>query len=133
MIKAVKYSMFYAIGFMCLGMLLAECVPGSLLLMFDASESMLAIGIPAIRILCTCFVLAGFNIIASSLFQAVGDSIYSLVMSAIRQLIVLLPAAYLLSLTGNLDAVWLSFPIAEIAALIVSSALLRKVLKKLNF
>jgi Na+-driven multidrug efflux pump len=63
----------------------------------------------------------------------VGDSIYSLVMSAIRQLIVLLPAAYLLSLTGNLDAVWLSFPIAEIAALIVSSALLKKVLKKLNF
>ncbi len=133
MIKAVKYSMFYAIGFMCMGMLLAECIPGTLLLMFDASESMLDIGIPAIRILCTCFVLAGFNIIASSLFQAVGDSVYSLVMSAIRQLLVLLPAAYLLSLTGNLDAVWLSFPIAEIAALLVSSMLFRKVLKKLNF
>lgn len=133
MIQTVKYSMVYAIAIMLLGLVFAEAAPGSLLLMFDASESMLAIGIPAIRILCSCFVLAGFNIIASSLFQAVGDSVYSLIMSGIRQLIVLLPAAYLLSLTGELDAVWLSFPIAEVAALIVSAVFLKKVLKKLNF
>lgn len=133
MIKATKYSMIYATGIMLLGLLLAETVPGQLLLMFDASENMLDIGIPAIRILCTCFVFAGFNIIASSLFQAVGDSVYSLVASCIRQLIVLLPAAYLLALTGILDAVWLAFPIAEIASLAVCIFYLRKSTKKLDF
>lgn len=133
MIKATKYSMIYATAIMLLGLLLAETVPGQLLLMFDASENMLDIGIPAIRILCTCFVFAGFNIIASSLFQAVGDSVYSLVASCIRQLIVLLPAAYLLALTGILDAVWLAFPIAEIASLVVCIFYLRKSTKKLVF
>ena len=133
MIQTMKYSMVYATVIMTLGMLFAEVAPGFLLQMFDASESMMAIGIPAVRILCSCFVLAGFNIIASSLFQAVGDSVYSLIMSGIRQLIVLLPAAYLLSLTKELDAVWLSFPIAEVAAIIVSAVLLKKVLKKLDF
>lgn len=133
MIQTMKYSMVYATVIMTLGMLFAEVAPGFLLQMFDASESMMAIGIPAVRILCSCFVLAGFNIIASSLFQAVGDSVYSLIMSGIRQLIVLLPAAYLLSLTKELDAVWLSFPIAEVAAIIVSVVLLKKVLKKLDF
>lgn len=133
MIQTMKYSMVYATVIMTLGMLFAEVAPGFLLQMFDASESMMAIGIPAVRILCSCFVLAGFNIIASSLFQAVGDSVYSLIMSGIRQLIVLLPAAYLLSLTKELDAVWLSFPIAEVAAITVSAVLLKKVLKKLDF
>jgi len=112
---------------------LAETIPGQMLLMFDASESMLSIGIPAIRILCTCFIFAGFNVISSSLFQAVGKSMYSLIMSMIRQLFVLLPAAWLLSLTGILDAVWLSFPIAEVAAVIVSVFFLKRTLKKLNF
>lgn len=133
MIKAMKYSMVYATVIMLAGLILAEIIPGQLLLMFDASESMLAIGIPALRILCTCYLFAGFNVIASSLFQAVGDSMYSLIMSVIRQILVLLPVAYLLSLTGKLNAVWLSFPIAEIAALAVSVILLRKTMKKLNF
>lgn len=133
MVKATKYSMIYATGIMVLGFLLAEIIPGSMLLMFDASESMLAIGVPAIRILCTCFLFAGFNVVASSLFQAVGDSMYSLIMSMIRQLVVLLPAAYLLSLSGVLNAVWLSFPIAEVAATIVSVILLRRTMKKLDF
>lgn len=133
MIKTTKYSMIYATALMIVGLLLAQIIPGQLLLMFDASENMLSIGIPALRILCTCFVFAGFNITASSLFQAVGDSIYSLVMSMIRQLFVLLPVAYLLSLTGELNAVWLSFPIAEVAATIVSIILLRRTVRKLNF
>ena len=133
MMKTVKYSMIYATALMLIGLFLAEVIPMPLLMLFDASESMLAIGIPALRILCTCFVFAGVNIISSSLFQAVGDSVYSLVMSVIRQLVVLLPAAYLLSLTGQVNAVWLSFPIAEIAALIVSIIFLKKVTKKLNF
>lgn len=133
MIKTVKYSMVYAVVIMLLGMLIAELVPGTLLLLFDASESMLTIGIPALRILCTCFALAGFNIIASSMFQALGNSMYSLIMSVIRQVLVLLPVAWLLSLTGILDAVWLSFPIAEVVSTVVAIVLLKKTLKKINF
>lgn len=133
MVKTVKYSMVYAVSIMLVGLLLAELIPGQMLLLFDASESMLSIGIPAIRILCTCFLLAGFNVIASSLFQAVGDSMYSLIMSMIRQLFVLLPVAWLLSLTGVLNAVWLAFPIAEVVATVVSLILMKKTLKKLDF
>lgn len=132
MVKATKYSMIYATAMMVVGLLLAQIIPGQLLMMFDASENMLAIGIPALRILCTCFLFAGFNITASSLFQAVGDSVYSLVMSMIRQLVVLLPVAWLLSLTGELNAVWLSFPIAELVATIVTLILLKKTMKKLT-
>lgn len=133
MIKATKYSMIYATSLMILGLLTAEIIPEKLLLLFDASESMLSIGVPALRILCSSFIFVGFNIISSSLFQAVGNSVYSLLMSMIRQLFVLLPVAYLLSLTGRLELVWLSFPIAEVAALIVSITLLKKTLKKLDF
>lgn len=125
--------MVYAVVIMLLGMLIAELVPGTLLLLFDASESMLTIGIPALRILCTCFALAGFNIIASSMFQALGNSMYSLIMSVIRQVLVLLPVAWLLSLTGILDVVWLSFPIAEVVSTVVAIVLLKKTLKKINF
>lgn len=133
MLKAVKYGMIYATAFMLVGFLLAQFFPAQLLRLFDASESMLEIGVPALRIISTCFILAGVNIVSGSLFQAVGDSVYSLVMSVIRQLVVLLPVAYLLSLTGNVNMVWLSFPIAEVVALAVSLLFLRKVIKKLNF
>lgn len=133
MIKTTKYCMIYATAMMVVGLVLAQTIPGQLLLMFDASEQMLAIGIPALRILCTCFLFAGFNITASSLFQAVGDSMYSLIMSMVRQLFVLLPVAYLLSLSGQLNAVWLSFPIAEVVATVVTLILLKKTMRKLNF
>ena len=117
-IKTMKSSMFAAVAIMFAGLLVAELIPDQLLLLFNASEQMLAIGVPALRILCLCYVFAGFSIVASGVFQGLGKSVYSLVLSVIRQLVILLPAAYLLSLTGELNAVWFSFPIAEIASVL---------------
>ena len=95
---------------------------------------MLKIGIPALRIIAIHFPIAAFSIILSSTFQALGNGVYSLIVSLARQLVVLVPAAYLLSLSGNLNMVWFSFPIAEVMSLTVSLLLWRRLRrKKLNF
>ena len=90
---------------------------------------MLAIGTPALRIIALSFVLAGFCIISMSVCQAIGNPIYSLVVSVCRQLVVLLPVAWLLSQTGNLTLVWLAFPIAELMSLTLSAIFLGKTLR----
>ena len=100
---------------------------------FSASDAMLAMGEPALRIMGSSYIFAGFCIVCSSFFQALGNSMYSLYVSVARQLFVLIPVAFLLSLTGVLNLVWLSFPIAEIASVTFSIFFLRKILKKLNF
>ena len=115
--QTLKLGIGIAVGIMSIGFLLFQLIPDTLLLLFDASEHMLSIGIPALRIISTSFLFAGFCIVVSSLFQALGNGVYSMVVSIARQLIVLLPAAYLLSRLGNVDYVWWSFPIAEIASL----------------
>jgi Na+-driven multidrug efflux pump len=96
---------------------------------FEASEEMLAIGVPALRIICTCFIFAGFNVVSSSTLQALGHGVMSMTVSIVRQLLVLLPVAYLLSLTGQLDLVWLAFPIAEIVAVIMCVIFTRRMVK----
>ena len=103
-----------------------------LLRLFDASEAMIAIGIPAFRITSFTYPLAAVSIVASSVFQALGKSMYSMLVSLGRQLIVLIPVAYLFSLTGVLDDVWLAFPIAEVVCLISSLFFLKKVLHRLD-
>ena len=118
-LKAIKTSITMAMVIMIAGLILFQTVPDVMLKMFDASETMLSIGVPALRIISLSFVFAGFCIGCSSVFQALGYAIYSMIMSVARQLLVLLPAAYLLSLTGKVDLVWLSFPLAEIASLAV--------------
>ena len=85
---------------------------------------MLAVGIPALRILCIPFIPAGVSIIFNGVFQALDRSLFSMFVSISRQLLVLIPAAYLLSLSGNIDAVWLSYPIAEVVSLLVSVTLM---------
>ena len=91
---------------------------------------MLAIGIPALRIISISFLIAGFCIIASSLFQALGHGLLSLIVSIMRQLVVLLPAAYILAQFGNVNYVWWAFPMAEIASIIFCSFFLRYIYKK---
>ena len=88
------------------------------------------IGIPALRIISTHYLIAGVCITISCVCQAFGYSVYSLFISCLRQLVALLPAAYLLSLTGRLDLIWLSFPIAEVVSISVSLPMLRRVLRK---
>ncbi len=130
--KTIRYSICYAVGIMALGVILFQTIPESLLQLFSASEKMLAIGVPALRIISIHFVMAGFSIIANSVCQALGFSVYSLLVSLMRQLIVLLPAAWVLALSGNVNAVWWAFPIAEIVSVVMSMLFLRKVLKKIK-
>lgn len=117
---------------MMLGLAVFETIPQVLLSFFNASENMLAIGIPALRIIALHFLLAGFCIIAGSVCQAIGNPFYSLIVSVCRQLVVLLPAAWLLSKTGRLELVWLAFPIAELVSFALSSIFLGKTMKKAN-
>lgn len=130
--KTLKCGSIYAVSIMMIGLILAQLIPGTLLKMFNASDNMMSIGIPALRIICISFVFAGFAIVASGVFQGLGKSIYSLIVSVTRQLFVLIPAAYLLSLTGVLNLVWLSFPIAEIVSVAVTLWGLRKVMVHLD-
>jgi len=130
MMKTFKLSVLYAVSIMILGFLVMQIFPAPLFAMFEASEEMLAIGVPALRLISISFIFAGFCIIAGSMFQALGNGVLSMIVSVARQLFVLLPVAYLLSLTGNLNLIWLSFPIAEIASLTLSSIFLYRIYKK---
>lgn len=117
LIKTLKLSIIYAVGLMLLGVIIFQLFPAPLFALFDASETMIAIGIPALRIISLSFIFAGFCIVCGSLFQALGNGVYSMVVSIARQLLVLLPVAYLLSLSGKVEVVWWAFPIAEIVSL----------------
>lgn len=117
LIKTLKLSILYAVGLMAVGFLIFQIFPAPLFALFDASETMLSIGIPALRAISFSFLFAGFCIVCGSLFQALGNGVYSMVVSIARQLVVLLPAAYLLSLTGKVEYVWWAFPIAELVSL----------------
>ncbi len=128
--KTVKLSVLYAVGMLSIGAVLMMTFPGKLMSLFNATETMLSIGIPALRTIAISFFAAGFSIISLSVFQALGHGLLSLEVSVIRQLIVLLPSAWLLSLTGNVNNVWWSFPIAEIASFTFSAIFLKRVYKK---
>ena len=118
--ESLKFAMMLAVVIMLVGMIVFEVIPGQLLGMFNASDDMKQIGIPALRIICLSFPLAGFSIAMGSIFQAFSESIYSLIISIGRQLVVLIPIAWLLSLTGNVNLVWWAFPVAELVSLVLS-------------
>ena len=126
---ALKLGLITAIGYMLLGLLVFQTIPGPLLSLFNSSEEMLALGRPALRIISLSFVFAGFSVISISACQALGKSIYSLFVSVGRQLVVLIPAAYLLSLIGEVGYVWWAFPIAEIMSVVLCAFFLMRVLK----
>lgn len=122
MMKTVVLGIAYAVGYMALGLLAFQIFPETLLGFFNMSdEASLAIAVPCLRIISISFVFAGFCIIIGSVFQALGKSIYSMFVSIARQLLVLIPVAYLLSLTGDVTVVWWAFPIAEIMSVIASA------------
>ncbi len=130
--KTIKLSLFTALSVMACGFIIFEAVPGLLLGFFNASEQMLQIGIPALRIIAINFMLAGFCIISISVFQAIGNPSHSFIISVCRQLVVLIPSAWLLSKTGKLNLVWLSFPISELVSVLMCAFFLIKTLKKLH-
>ena len=131
MVKTIKLSMGIAFGLLLLGFAGFELIPQVLLQMFDASKEMLEIGCRALRVIGAHFLFAWFCIIALTVFQALGKAVYSMIVSIMRQLIVLIPAAYVLSKIGGLHAVWWAFPIAEAISLTVSACFLANIYKKI--
>ena len=127
--QTIKLSIGIAVGIMLIGLLIFQTMPKTLLGLFEASEHMLAIGVPALRIISLSFVFAGFCIVISSVFQALGNGMYSLIMSAARQIVVILPVAYIFAKTIGLGAVWFSYPIAEIVSVAICVVLLIRILK----
>jgi putative MATE family efflux protein len=119
-IHTIRLSIEIAIGIMLFALLIIQLYPEKMLLLFNASNDMINIGIPALRIISLSYIFAGFSVVAGSVFQAFGNGVMSLMVSVGRQLVVLVPAAYLLSLTGNVNLVWWSYPIAEVASLVLS-------------
>ena len=127
--KTLKHTIVYAVVILAFGFLLFQAVPGPLLQMFNASEHMRAIGIPALRIISFSFIPAAISIAYSSAFQALGKAVYSMFISIARQLIVLLPVAYVLAQIATVDYVWLTFPIAEVVSLILTLLFMKKLHK----
>lgn len=104
--------------------------PEQLLSLFKPSEQMLQIGVPALRIISISFLMAGFDIQCSSLFQSLGHGVLSMWSSIIRQLVALIPLAWLLSLSGNLELVWLAFPLAEVVTVLLNSVFLVRIIRR---
>ncbi len=129
LLKTVKLSVIYAVGIMTVGVLLFQLIPDKLCMLFDASDQMLEMGVPALRIISVHFPLAGICIVCGSLFQALGNAVYSMINSICRQIVVLLPAAYLLAQLGNVNYVWWSLPIAELMSLTMTMIFLVKINK----
>ncbi len=128
--KTVKLSIIYAVAIMAVGLLIFQLFPNQLLSIFNASDQMLEMGRPALGIISLSFLFAGFGIVSSSVFQALGNGMLSMMVSIVRQLLVVLPVAYLLSLTGNVNAVWWAFPVAEVVSVVLCILFLKKVYKK---
>lgn len=129
LLETVKVANIYAFSIMLAGFVLCQILPVQILKIFDASDNMLAIGVPALRIISFSFLIAPFSIVSSGTFQALGKGTFSLIISLIRQLIVILPLSYLLSRVMGMKGVWVAFPIAEIVAGILTIIYLRKLYK----
>lgn len=125
--KTIRCALGYAEGIMFLGLLAAQLAPNLLLGIFNASPDMIGLGVTALRIISLHFLLAGFSIISTAVFQALGQGVLALWVSLIRQLCVLLPAAWLLSLTGSVSNIWWAFPIAETVAVVLCALFLRRI------
>lgn len=131
MTKTVRYSITAAMSVMIIGTLVFHAIPNVLLGIFDASDEMLRIGVPALRIISVSFPIAGFCIGCGSVFQALGYSVYSMITSLVRQLVVLIPCAYLIGkITGNVTMVWWAFVAAELFSLILTIIFFRRVNNK---
>lgn len=131
--KCIRLAVTYATAIMLVAVAVFQILPKELLLMFEASDHMLSIGVPAFRIISIHYIFAGFCIIMGTVFQAFGKGFLSLVVSICRQMVVLLPVAYILAVlfTNNINVFWLCFPIAEVMSLIVSAICYIYIYKKI--
>lgn len=130
LMDTVKISIIYAMSIMIIGLIIFQIYPKQLLQLFSASQEMISIGVPALKIISISFLFAGYCIVLGSMFQALGNGVMSLIVSIGRQLVVLLPVAYLLSKSNNVNIVWWAFPISELASVCLSTIGFRYVYKK---
>ncbi|MCH5271536.1 MAG: MATE family efflux transporter [Lachnospiraceae bacterium] len=130
-VEVIKRSVTYAVSIMLAGLLIMQLIPDKLLLLFNAEPELLEVGVPALRTISLSFIFAGYCIIVGSVFQALGNGVYSMIVSIARQLIVLLPVAYLLSLTGRVSNIWWAFPIAELVSTSFTTFFLVRINKKI--
>lgn len=133
MMRALKLGIVFAFIFMSLGTMVFNLFPDALLGLFNASDSLKSLGEVALRLISLSFPLAAISIILGALFQAMGDGFYSMVVSVVRQLFILIPCAWLFGRLFGLNAVWFSFLTAEVFALVLSLFFFRKELRKLDF
>ena len=131
LLRTVKLGALYAVLIMIVGLLVVQTIPDKIFLLFQADENMLSIGVPALRIISLSFVFAGYCVVTSATFQALGEGIQSMIVSIVRQLVVLLPAAWLLAKLGDVNLVWYAFPIAELASLTLCTVFLVRTYRKL--
>lgn len=130
LMETYKKSLITALVIMAVGTVLFQLFPQVFLKMFSADEEMLKMGVPALRLISLCFIPAAFGIITSTLFQGTGHGVYSLIGSLLRQLIGILPLAYIIYHLAGIAASWMSFPLAEILGLVYSAVMLRYLYKK---
>ena len=128
--KTIRSSVTAAVVIMLAGLAIFQIFPEQLLYLFDASEHMMGIGVPALRIISLSFLFAGYCIVIGSVFQALGNGVYSLITSAARQLVCILPAAWLFASVFGLHAVWYAFPLAEIISVVLTTLLFRRIYQK---
>lgn len=126
----LKLSIGIAVGIMLVGVIIFQTAPTTLLRMFDASELMIEIGVPALRIISLSFIFAGYSIICSAVFQALGNGVYSLIISVARQIVVIIPVAFIFAKLFGLGMVWWSYPIAEIVSVVVCTIFLKRIFKE---
>jgi len=129
-VKTIKTAVCYAVSIMLVGLAIFQILPDKLFMIFNASETMLSIGVPALRIVSLSFLFAGYCIVCSSMFQALGHGMLSLWVSVFRQLVVLLPVAFILAKLAGLPWLWFSFPFAELFSVVLSTIFLMQVYKK---
>ena len=129
MMSTAKLGILYAVGYMILGLVVFQTLPDTLLSFFNMQPAEIAVGVPCLKTISFSFVFAGFCIIIGSVFQALGKSIFSMFVSIARQLVVLIPVAFLFSRIGSVELVWWSFPIAEVASVIISEIFFIRVYK----
>jgi len=129
-VKTIKLSVIYATGITLLGLIIMQVFPNQIFALFNAEKNMLLLGIPALRIISISFIFAGCSIVLLSVFQALGHGMLSLEVSVIRQLVILLPVAYVLSLTQSVNLIWWAFPISELIAAVFALAFMKRVYHK---
>ncbi len=127
--QTIKLSAIIAVGIMLVGLTIFQLFPQTLLGLFEASDHMLEIGVPALRTISLSFVFAGFGIVSSCVFQALGNGVYSMFISLTRQIVVILPVAFIFAKLFGLNMVWFAYPIAEVVSVFMCIFMLRRILK----